>query len=74
MEKFQSAYKAHHSTEISLLRVYNGVMFNIDRGNVTLLMLLDLSAAFDTIDHQILFHILEHSLGIPDSALALMKS
>ena len=37
-------------------------------------MLLDPSAAFDTIGHQILFHILEHSLGINDSALALMKS
>ena len=49
-------------------------MFNIDRGKGILLVLLDLSAAFDTIDHQILFHILEHSLGITDSALALMKS
>ena len=73
-EKFQSAYKVHHSTETALLRVYNDVMFNIDRGNGTLLVLLDLSAAFDTIDHQILFHILEHSLGFTDSALALMKS
>ena len=71
MEKFQSAYKAHHSTETALLRVYNDVMFNIDRGNGTLLVLLVL---FDTIDHQILFHILEHSLGITNSALALMKS
>ena len=66
MDKFQSAYKAHHSTETALLRVYNDVMFNIDRGNGTLLVLLDLSAAFDTIDHQILFHILEHSLCITD--------
>ena len=74
MEKFQSAYKALHSTDTALLRVYNDIMFNIDRGNVTLLVLLDLSAAFDTIDHQIIFHILEHSLGIIDSALALMKS
>ena len=49
-------------------------MFNIDRGNGTLLVLLDLSAAFDTIDHQILFHILEHSLGITNFALTLMKS
>ena len=58
MYKFQSAYKAHHSTETALLRVYNDVMFNIDRGNDTLLVLLDLSVTFDTIDHQILFHIL----------------
>ena len=49
-------------------------MLNIDRGNGTLLVLLDLLAAFDNIDHQINFHILEHSLGITDSALALMKS
>ena len=74
MEKFQSAYKAHHSTETALLRVYNDAMFNIDIGNGTLLVLLDLSAAFDTIDHQIIFHILEHSVGITDSALTLMKS
>ena len=71
---FHSAYKAHHSTETTLLRVYNDVMFNIDRGNGALLVLLDLSVAFDTIDHQILFHILEHSLGITDSALALKQS
>ena len=66
MEKFQSTYKAHHSTETALLRVYNDVLFNIDRGNGTLLVLSDLSAAFDTIDHQICFHILEHSLCITD--------
>ena len=74
MEKIQAVYKAHHSTQTALLRVNNDVMFNIDRGNGTLLVLLDLSAEFDTIDHQILFHILEHSLDISDSALALMKS
>ena len=44
MEKFQSAYEAHHNTETALLRVYNDVMFNIDRGNGTLLVLLDLSS------------------------------
>ena len=74
MEKIQSAYKALHSTENALLRVYNDVMFNIDRGNSILLVLFDLSAAFDTIDHQILFPILEHSLGITDSAWTVMKS
>ena len=48
IEKFQSVYKTHHSTETALLRVYNDVMFNIDRGNGTSLVLLDLSATFDT--------------------------
>ena len=43
MEKFQSAYKAHHSTETALLTVYNDVMFNIDRDNGTLLVPLVLS-------------------------------
>ena len=75
LEKFQSPCKAHHHiTETAVLRVHNDVMFNIDRGSGTLLVLLDSSAAFDNIDHTIVFHILEHSLGITDSALALMKS
>ena len=74
IEILQSVYKAPHRTETALLSVYNDVMFNIDRGNGTLLVLLDISAAFDTIDHQFFFHILEHSLGITDSALALMIS
>ena len=54
------------------MRVYNDVMLIIDRGNGTLFVLLDLSAVFDTINHQIIFHILEHSLGITDSALAII--
>ena len=66
MEKFKSAYKAHYSTETVWLRVYNDVMFNIARDNGTLFVLLDLTTVFETIDHQILFHILEHSLYITD--------
>ena len=58
-----------------LLLFYSvSTLFRFDTTLFTLLVLLDLSAAFDTIDHLILFHILEHSLGITDSALALMKS
>ena len=50
MEKFQSAYKAKHSTETALLRVYNDVMLCIDQGKGCILVLLYLSAAFDTVE------------------------
>ena len=46
---FQSAYRACHSTETALLKVQNDLLLNMDRGYVTLLVLLDLSSAFDTI-------------------------
>ena len=59
MEKFQSAYKTKHSTETALLRVYNDVMLCIDQGKGCILVLLDLSAAFDTVDHAVLFNLLE---------------
>ena len=60
MDKFQSTYRTKHSTETALLRVQNDILFNIDKGKGILLVLLDLSAAFDTIDHSILFHSLEN--------------
>ena len=47
----QSAYKKFHSTESALLKVENDVLLNMEKGSVTALTLLDLSAAFDTIDH-----------------------
>ena len=55
VEKFQSAYKAHHSTETALLRVFSDILFSIDQGGGEILVLLDLSSAFDTIDHAVLF-------------------
>ena len=54
IEKFQSAYKAHHSTETALLRVFNDILFSIDQGGGEILVLLDLSSAFDTIDQAVL--------------------
>ena len=47
----QSAYRKFHATEWSvLLKVENNIAISLDKGLVTALMLLDLSAAFDTID------------------------
>ena len=47
----QSTYRKHHSTESALLKVHNDIIISMDKGEVTALTLLDLSAAFDTIDH-----------------------
>ena len=55
VDSFQSAYRAGHS----LLRVYNDIVTTVGKGNGSFLVLLDLSAAFDTIDHDNLFYILE---------------
>ena len=70
----QSAYKPHHSTGTALLKIVNDLLTALDNGKSCFLTLLDLSAAFDTIDHNILLHRLEHTFGISDSALSLFRS
>ena len=67
--EMQSAYREHHSTETALLRVKNDILMNMDMGHVTLSVLLDLSAAFDTVDHDILIHRLQSLLGLRGTAL-----
>ena len=70
----QSAYREGHSTETALLRVLNDVLSNINKQHVPILMLLDLSAAFDAVGHAILLRRLEISFGITDAALAWLSS
>jgi len=73
-EPFQSAYKTGHSTETALLRVQNDILCAIDRKCGVLLVLLDLSAAFDTVDHLTLLALLKSSVGIEDKALLWFRS
>ena len=57
-----------HSTETALLKITksNNIMETIDFGQITILTALDISAAFDTLDHITLLHILLHTLGLSD--------
>ena len=71
---FQSAYRPGHSTETALLKVVNDLLSALDEGEFSILVLLDLSAAFDTIDHDILLHRLHHVFGIQGTALSWFRS
>ena len=74
MTAFQSAYRKHHSTESALLNIHNDILINMAKGSVTALILLDLSTAFDTIDHTILLDRLTVYYGISEQALGWFKS
>ena len=71
---FQSAYKKLHSTETALLKIHNDIVEAMDKGRVMALTLLDLSAAFDTIDHCTLLQRLESCFGISGHALEWFTS
>jgi len=70
----QSAYRPGHSTETALVHLLDNIYHAADHGKATLLFSLDLSAAFDTIDHSLLLRRLSHSFGFTGSALMWVKS
>ena len=65
----QSAYRQFFSTETAVLKVVSDVLTAMDRGQIALLGMFDLSAAFDTVDHAILLKRLDVSFGIRGNAL-----
>ena len=70
----QSAYKPGHSTEIALLSIKNEFHLSLACGEPTALVLLDLAAAFDTIDHNILLGYLKSWFGLGRTALRWFAS
>ena len=69
----QSAYKSSHSTETALLKIQNDIAFSVDSGKAVAVTLLDLSAAFDTIDHSLLYDCLHDWFGLDGTVLLWIK-
>ena len=72
--EFQSAYRKFHSCETAITKIYNDILCSLDKKQCTFILFLDLSAAFDTIDHSILLSTLESKFGITGTALLWFTS
>ena len=68
-EQMQPAYRPNHSTQTALLRVPNDLLYILDERKAAILVLLDISAAFDTIDHTIMLTRLRDRFGITATCL-----
>jgi len=69
LPKHQSGFRARHSSETAVLKVMSDILTAADQGRVALLGLLDMSTAFDTVDHDILLRRLETSFGLAGPAI-----
>ena len=69
---FQSAYRPFHSTETALLKSAIYMFLSLNKGNISVLALLDLSSSFDTIDHSILVHRLHTDIGFTDTIIIII--
>ena len=74
LSSFQSAYRKCHSTETALVKVHNDLISAIDHGYLGALVTLDLSSAFDIVEHQTFLSILQQRFGVADSALNSFNS
>jgi hypothetical protein len=73
-DDLQSAYRSHASTETALIKVNNDILQTLDKGQYAALILLDLSAAFDTLDHDVFLKRARNTLGITGQALEWLRS
>ena len=70
---YQGAYKARYSCETALLKIANDLLWAMERGNISALILMKHSAAFNTVDHEILVSLLEKKFEIRDVALKWLR-
>ena len=73
LPKYQSAYRRFHSTETALTKVYSDILMHLDKSRSVFMIFLDLSSAFDTLNHDILVDEL-FAFGIRDRALGVLKT
>ena len=73
-DPFQPAYRAHHSTETALIKVLDDILKSLDSKKTVALLMLDISAAFDTVDHNILLRRMSGMFEMRNLALDLFKS
>ena len=62
-------YRANYSCETALAKIVNDILWAMEHQKVTSLVAIDLSAAFDTVDHNILLRALEKQFGVQDTCL-----
>ena len=72
-EPLQSAYKRHHSTETALVKVFEDILCRVDSNKVVAMTLLDLSAAFDTVDNNVMLRRFKDSFGVCQTALEWLQ-
>ena len=65
----QSAYKPNFSTETAICYLVNNLLWNMEKGDITVMVAIDLSSAFDTVDHNILSNVLRDNFGVKGKAL-----
>ena len=70
---YQSAYREHRSCKTVLIKLTNALLWSMERKNVTVLIALDLSVAFNTVDHSVLLATLQSNFGIHGTALDWFK-
>ncbi len=74
MKNFSQVFRPRHNTKTALVKITNDLLLASDQGCISLLVLLDLSAAFDTIDHDTLIDRLQNYTGIQGQALRWFRS
>ena len=74
LPSYQNAYRKFHGTETANIKLINDILWNMENQKITSVTAIDLSAAFDTVDHDTLLNVLNKSFGIKDKALDWVES